>query len=629
MGEINFYGGAGYGSPNPEEESLIGYKPGEGFSLGTFSFPADPRTLDKVKSVSQKVNTGAKNVELNLIEMDYGAIESVPKQQWEEINRLRKLTGIDFTMHGPVPEPTGLTKQGWTEEFRKESEDKMWSAVQIANTAHPKGNVVVTFHSSNGLPDPESREIDPNTGKEKISEFWVVDEAGERFKPIKPEPNYLTNVKPGAFTKAEDFSEEIDLMNKEEWQKKLAHTSFNAEQGKHAIGDAWAHVVSSAVHGNPSPEAKEFLSRGSTEGMVELYKLRGTDKWEQFVKEVKPEIASAIEEGIERMNYGDLYTKDSYNELQRHFNDAWKVATKNEDEKTLKKLKEYREEMLPIIEAYKKDPYSNLEEFSDAVVKGVNTLNSITPPQAFKPMKKWAIDKASETFSNVAKKAYDEYGIEAPIISIENPPAGMGLSRAEDLKELVEETREKFITKAMKSGVSKSDAEKYAERLVGATWDVGHINMIKKFGYDKEKLLKETETIAPFVKHIHLSDNFGSEHTELPMGMGNVPIKEHFEIIGDKVKDLKKTVEVGPLWYRDFQKTPVRETAKVFNSPIYSARAEPSWNQTIDTNPYSAGFGFMLPEGNFGTWGGPFSNLPAELGGQMSGKDRITGTPME
>jgi hypothetical protein len=113
------------------------------------------------------------------------------------------------------------------------------------------------------------------------------------------------------------------------------------------------------------------------------------------------------------------------------------------------------------------------------------------------------------------------------------------------------------------------------------------------------------------------------------MGMGNVPIKEHFEIIGDKVKDLKKTVEVGPLWYRDFQKTPVRETAKVFNSPIYSARAEPSWNQTIDTNPYSAGFGFMLPEGNFGTWGGPFSNLPAELGGQMSGKDRITGTPME
>ena len=163
MGEINFYGGAGYGSPNPEEESLIAYKPGEGFSLGTFSFPADPRTLDKVKSVSQKVNTGAKNVELNLIEMDYGAIESVPKQQWEEINRLRKLTGIDFTMHGPVPEPTGLTKQGWTEEFRKESEDKMWSAVQIANTAHPKGNVVVTFHSSNGLPDPESREIDPNT----------------------------------------------------------------------------------------------------------------------------------------------------------------------------------------------------------------------------------------------------------------------------------------------------------------------------------------------------------------------------------------------------------------------------------------------------------------------------------
>lgn len=628
MGEIDFYPGAGYGSPNPDEESVAGFKVGSGYNAGTFSFGADPRTLDKVKSVSQKVNTGTKNVELNLLELEQGMIESVPKQQWRELDRLRKLTGIDFTMHGPIPEPTGLTKQGWSEESRKESEDKMWSAVNIANKTHPDGNVVVTFHSSNGLPDPELKEIDPKTGKERITEFWIVDEVGERLKPIKPEQNYLTNVHPSSFAKPEDFSADVDFLNKEEWQKKLTHANFNVEQGKSSIDNAWGAVINSLDLENMTPEMKTKISQLSSADLLEVYKMYGTEKGEQFFSSLDPKVKNALMRGVERLSYGDLYIKDSYADFQKQFNEAWKVAELNNDKETIGKLEKYREQTLPVLNAYKQDPASHLEEFSDAVVKGLATLNSITPPKTFKPLKEWAIDKASDTFSNLAFKSYKQFGAGAPIISLENPPAGMGLARAEDLKALVEASREKFISKAIKEGLSKSDAEKYAERLVGATWDVGHINMIKKFGYDKKALLEETETIAPFVKHIHLSDNFGNEHTELPMGMGDVPIKEHFEKIGEKVKDLKKTVEVGPLWYRDFQKTPIKETFRAFNSPIYST-AEPSWNQTYDTSPYSAGFGFMLPEGHFGTWGGPFSNLPTELGGQMSGRDRITGTPME
>lgn len=83
--------------------------------------------------------------------------------------------------------------------------------------------------------------------------------------------------------------------------------------------------------------------------------------------------------------------------------------------------------------------------------------------------------------------------------------------------------------------MSENEAKKQAEKFIGATWDVGHINMLRKFGYEEKDIIKEAEAVAPYIKHVHLSDNFGFEHTELPMGMGNVPLKEIMEKLGKKV----------------------------------------------------------------------------------------------
>ena len=47
---------------------------------------------------------------------------------------------------------------------------------------------------------------------------------------------------------------------------------------------------------------------------------------------------------------------------------------------------------------------------------------------------------------------------------------------------------------------------------------------------------------------VHLSDNFGMEHTELPMGMGNVPLKEVMEKLGQKGYEARKIIEAGHWW---------------------------------------------------------------------------------
>ena len=247
------------------------------------------------------------------------------------------------------------------------------------------------------------------------------------------------------------------------------------------------------------------------------------------------------------------------------------------------------------------------------------------------PIEEFATEKSSQSFGNAAFEAYKKFGTKAPIMSIENPPAGEALSTGEDLRNLIVKSREQFVEKAVESGkLSEGEAKAQAEKLIGATWDVGHINMLRKSGATEEDIIRETEKIAPFVKHIHLSDNFGFEHTELPMGMGNVPIKEMMEKLPQK--DVKKVIEAAD-WWEHMKTSPLRESLEGLGAPMYETGVGPRWNQSpAFQEGYFSGYGMMLPPKNYEMWGSGFSmaSLPTELGGQMPSRGGgMSGTPME
>ncbi len=614
MATLNFYGGAGYGE-SEEGEGFLGFGKDYRQTAASLGVTTDPRTANQLSAVSQKISTGAKAIEVTGI--DPAIFESIPEQHLKEINRLKQLTGVELTLHGPLVEPTGLSNQGWTEDARKQVERTMLSAIERSNKLDPKGNVVVTFHSSNGLPDPELKVFDEKTKKERTTELWVVDEKEGKFNVIRPKENPLLG-------KTSDVWEELDNLNKESWNRQLTHAAFNANQGK-------SHID------NPVRDINKVLKElGGEKGPVdwiELCQLYKTTEGQEKLKELDEPVREMMKNAYDNISFGEIYTKDSYNEFQTLFNQAW-LASKD-DKETLDRLRKVGDEVVGSLKSYEKDAH-NLPKFADVVLQGINTLNTIKPPETFKPMKDFAIDKASDSFSNVALHSYKKFGDSAPIISVENPPAGMGLTRADDLKELIDASRKKFKEKAMIPeskgglGLSESEAREQAEKILGVTWDVGHINMIRKFGFGKDEITKETEKIAPYVKHVHLSDNFGLEHTELPMGMGNVPIKKHMELINEYNDKVKKIIETGN-WYQHFKTTPLAETFKAFGSPIYAMKAGPYWNQISKglAGGYFAGYGQMLPDVNFSVYGAGFSNLPHELGGQMGGKSRIGGTPME
>jgi len=102
-------------------------------------------------------------------------------------------------------------------------------------------------------------------------------------------------------------------------------------------------------------------------------------------------------------------------------------------------------------------------------------------PKIFEEVEVFAKDKAAQTFGNLAMQSYEKFGSNAPVIAIENFQPGTAFSTAEKLKELVETSRKNFADQLVKEkGVSKSEAKKIAEKHLGVTWDVGHLNLLKK-----------------------------------------------------------------------------------------------------------------------------------------------------
>ncbi len=638
-----FYEGARYGLQPQYDEKSASMSPFVGYNLpaSAFGFPTNPQTANQIDAVSKKISTGAKTIEVSGVSIGGGPamdlIDNIPRQQFKEIARLKKLAGVDLTFHGPLVEPTGVSRQGWEESQRKHVERQMFSAVDRA--ADLGKNTVVTFHASNGLPEPETYEyVD---GKPVLKEVFVVDERNGRFQQIGlPKKDFLTGETLNPY-------QEVEKQNEESWFKQLQGVAFHANQGQEVINRALSGREFSNLPGIAGMQKMKESEPIDKDKLAKIYKSY-LDGDEKKMKEViqNEGFNKDLIGTMQDIAHGDIYLRDAYGDLRNLYNAAYDAAQRDKNSKiderraqaqdTLKKLDRFKEEIAPIVEDIK-DP-SKIEKFGQEIVRGVNVLRSIAPPRTLTSLKEFALDKASDTFGNVAFDAYRKFGGDAPIISIENPPVGMGLSSGEDLRSLVEASHNKFIARAKAEGMSESKAREEAEKLIGVTWDVGHINMMRKHGAQDKDILKQTEKVAPFVKHIHLSDNFGLEHTELPMGMGNVPIKEHEALLkkqfGEKFSKIKQIVETGA-WFRNFNNvTPFAETLEAFGSGmsgIYPMKMAATWNAARGgTSPYFTGYGRMLPDINFSTYGAGFSSLPAELGGQVAGtRNRLSGAPME
>ena len=593
----------GYSSLKPYGDVFTGYKA----SIEKVGVSTDPRTANILKEVSDKIAPGQKVVELSLGIFPDVPIEAIPKQYLREVSRLSKLTGVDMTVHGPLIEPSGLGKEGFSEMNRDIAERKIVQAVERSHEADSKGNIPVTFHSSVELPGPE---VVMTKEGEEVRKLIVINQETGQMGVVKKEKKFypgMREMKDGKVSKVPfekgieyGVEEQVRIMNHSEWDDSLTKIITPKEMVDRIIEET--HPIVNQI------------SRKVASGEIDPRHLTPTQR----------EVFSRFENAHEQL-------KDIRMNLSSLFNKAYKYGS-DEEKKYLKKVADEFDRNL-----HAKDPYTGKEILNQDIkahsVAIQHLMEGLRPlePQIFKPVEEFAFDKTTTTFGNAAWNSFKKFGDKAPIISIENPPAGGGFSRGEDLKNIVEESRKKFVEKAMHEGMSRKDAEFQAEKLIGVTWDVGHINQLRRFGFAGKDIVKEAGKVAPLLKHIHLSDNFGLDNVELPMGMGNVDLKEVMKKLGEKGEKAKKIVEAAH-WWQHMRTSPVGISFEALGSPMYSTGRGPYWNEAVGLQQgYFSGYGSMLPPVNYETFGAGFSTLPMELGGQRAGAGggRMSGRPME
>jgi len=577
----NIYQG-GYSSLDPNKAysgSFTGYRS----NAGSVGLTTDYRTANILQDISTKLSSGVKQIEVSTIQQE--VFDAIPKQHLKEAQQLAKLTGIDISLHAPLTEASGITQQGFSELNREMVEKKVTDTLLRGRELNPDGNIPITFHSSNAIPGTEWKTLGDIEGKKprEAKRLIAVDKENGRMIPLETERKFYPgeDLKEGTLFTPE---KSLQSQNITDWDNRIFQLFTHKERADQILEEnrlPIEHLFNDLKEGKVDP-------RNLTPTQQKIY-MRARDA-ENYLEEINKNARAIFSRGYQ---YG---------------NDAQKEALRNLSEQYKKEIEQ--------------PGGGNIFSQSRAMHNLLSNLqHPALAPEIYVPIEKFATEQSAKTFGNAAFAAFEKFKDpnKTPLMVIENPPAGAGLSTGEDLKNLVVESRKQFVNKAKEKGMDENQANKIAEKLIGATWDVGHINLLRSQGFTDKDIVKETEKVAPFVKHVHLSDNFGMAHTELPMGMGNVPMKEIMARLGEKGFEGKKIIEAGD-WWQHFKTSPLKETLEGFGSPMYSVGGTPYWNQALGFQQgYSSGFGTMLPSNNYQTFGAGFSQLPSELGGELTG----------
>ena len=600
----------GYSSLSPTYGNFIGYR----LNSGKIGSPTSIQTANQINEVVSRIREGVKNVEIQTI--DPAVFEQIPKEHFKEIRALTKLTGVKASVHAPIIDPAGFGEQGYGgEQAREDAERRLFSVIEKSHEIDPQANVPVVIHSVGQTPGyqyaPDEKKKPGEEGRFREKTLILINQETKQMVPVEEEKRFRLTPTKGdkGFNKEgviEPPREYVDSVNENEWMNRLSNIDFYKQRAEEKQNNAILYLADI----KDQKINQEFLENFKNLPSEQVKAYQDLKDSEISLENIRMNLATSFDRAYK---YGDDEQREELAKLAEEYQ---------------KKLKEIHKEGMKVI-----TPHENLKLY-DETTRKLFALTSGKAPELFKPVEEFAMEKAAETFGNVAFKSWEKFnknGEKAPMLAIENMYQGMAFSRAEDMEKLIKKAREQFVENAKEKGMDSGEAKEQAKKLIGVTWDVGHLNMMRKHGFTEEDVVEETKKIAPLVKHIHITDNFGYSDSHLPPGMGNVPIKKIMEELEKKgaLKDSRAVIEAGG-FVQHFKTSPHPFVLSAFGSPLYGMKAAPYWNQAKGTQGGYFGFPLAyLPEQHFSMYGSGFSSLPEELRGQMPGtRSRFSGTEM-
>jgi len=649
-----FYGG-GFSALSPDYGNLTGYR----MSAANLGFPGSPQSANQVQDVINAIKHGTKTFEVTMLQPDVA--EGIPRQHFEEMRALMKLTGVKPSVHGPLIDAAGFGERGWEgDEGRADNERRLFNAIEQAQRLDPSGKLPFVVHAANGAPGTEWRPGDEGLGEERfiMQKSVAINRETGAAAPIKREYKFRLE-SPETLTRGGEYVIENGQRVFREIKGRQAGVLFDAEGTVSSINNGeWANKLTEVAQmtkhageliGGAPMNLGEYENGLIVEGTTRIV---APDKDTGKLKEIgrlDPETGQVG--AYNKIRDAGLFMENAQLSFVGAFGQAYKYGT-SEQKKELEDLsKRYSEDSGKIIDRPISigggergvDLFAPVKQY-ELLTRALNDLQKITgkqAPQVYQLGEEFAMEKAAETFGNLAAKSYDKFKEKAPVLAIENMmQGGFAFSRAEDMKKLVEMSRNNFVEHLVEGGKNKKEAEKLAREKLGVTWDVGHLNLLRKTGFTEKDIVEQTKIISgtdkpggdkSMVKHVHLTDNFGYADTHLVPGMGNVPMKailEELEKTG-RFDEMRKITEAGGM-IQHFKKLPHSMTLAAFGSGIYGMKNGPTWGAAMDMQgSYFGGYGMINPSTHHSYFGAGFTTMPVELGGQqVGGGSRFGGTPM-
>jgi len=594
---------------NPNYVSYAGSLPGIHTRASSLGTSVNPTVANQVAEVSRILNQGIIPIEVGTL--DPKTLESMPKTQMDELRRLANLAGAKLSMHAPIQgvDAAGFSQQGWSEDNRINTERMLMNAVNRAAQLSDKDRVSVTVHSSGGVPGAIYKMVD---GKKQLERGIVVDKETGKLVPIEEKIKYyphLANLEKG---KIPNIKDELETLNHTEWDNAISTAMFTKENADKILESTYPIVQRFLPELVTGELKRESLNPTDIE-VFERYKVAN-----QYIENTQQSVNALFNQAY---TYGDKDDRESLKELSEAYRKNFGIK----DRKELEKLSEDEQKDYAV--------KTQDAKFQSQAMSFLLTHLKRIVPEKYQLAEEFVIKNASKTFANVAFNTYEKFKDKPnlPMINVENMYPDMVLFEGEQMENLILESRNKFVELAKQKGYSEGEAKSQAEKMLGVTLDLGHLNIGKKHGYKDKDLVKEAEKIAKYVKHVHLADNFGFEDSHLPPGMGDVPNKQILEMLQKKGFDGTKIIEAGG-FINQFKESPFVYSLEAMGSPLYSMKMGPYWSNYSNFNEgYLSGYGTMLPQTNYQMFGAGFSQLPGELGGQVQGAggNRMSGRPME
>lgn len=557
----------------------------------------NPGVANQIGEINKILNQGIVPLEMGGISQQ--VFDSIPKQHFKEIGRLSKLTGSKISIHAPIQgmEPSGIGQDGWSEENRMMVERQLSDVVRKSFDVDSKGGVPITVHSTE-LPG---------------SIYNPRDGTAQRIVAIRrDDPKQMI-----ALEREEMYTPEGGL-----GQKKIFHPEDRLESANRNRWDeslTTLHLQKKTVNDSMREAVQAIAPMYDGHGRMNLERGFGPEQ----------------ERALKKMESVRLFLDDATTGFNSAFNLAAQYSQGKEDKKILQEISNDWNQYKKEIESGKiQDPYLATMAKSQLIDRSLEKLGRVDAPKLYVPIEEFSKEQSSKTFANLALESYQmskKTGKAPSKIAIENLSPGMAFANAKGLNSLIDSSRKEFVQRAVENRVmSRGEAERKAKEIIGATFDLGHLNIGKKYGFTDEDMVREARELAKNVKHVHLADNFGYADSHLPPGMGNVPNKEILEELERQGFSGTKIVEAGG-FVNQFRESPFMYSLSGLGAPMFSYGGDAHWNTSYGLQQgYFSGYGQMLPQNNYEIFGAGFSSLPRELGGRSpGGGSRMSGTPLE